>query len=58
MIGDSPTDVEFGRRLGMKTILVEGNEEPRKPGDDEVAKMADLRFVSLAEAVSTLLARD
>jgi len=56
MIGDSPTDVDFGRRLGMKTILVDGNEELRKPGGDEVAKLADLRFGSLAEAVDALLA--
>jgi histidinol-phosphate phosphatase family protein len=58
MIGDSPTDVEFGRRLGMKTILVDGNEELRKSGGDEAAKLADLRFGSLAEAVDALLAGD
>jgi D-glycero-D-manno-heptose 1,7-bisphosphate phosphatase len=54
MIGDSPTDVEFGRRLGMKTILVDARRST--PGDEEAAKPADLRFGSLAEAVDVLLA--
>ena len=56
MIGDSPTDIEFGRRLGMKTIFVEGDAERRKPGGEEAAKLADLRFGSLPEAVDALLA--
>jgi hypothetical protein len=42
----------------MKTILVDGNEELRKSGGDEAAKLADLRFGSLAEAVDALLAGD
>ena len=54
MIGDSPSDVEFGRRLGMKTILVDAQD--RAAGAEEVAKLADLRFGSLAEAVDALLA--
>jgi D-glycero-D-manno-heptose 1,7-bisphosphate phosphatase len=58
MIGDSPSDVEFGRRLGMRTIFIEGNEELRKPGGDDAAKLADLRFASLAEAVEALMAGD
>ena len=55
MIGDSPSDIEFGRRLGMKTIFVEGNEELRKPGGDKAAKLADLCVGSLPEAVDALL---
>ena len=55
MIGDSLVDMEFGRRLGMTTIFVEGDEERRKPGSDEAAKLADLRFASLPEAVDALL---
>jgi D-glycero-D-manno-heptose 1,7-bisphosphate phosphatase len=55
MIGDAPSDIEFGRRLGMKTIFVEGDEERRKPGGGEAAKLADLRFASLPEAVDALL---
>lgn len=51
MIGDSPSDVEFGRRLGMKTILVDARDRAA-----EVAELADLRFASLPEAVEALLA--
>lgn len=57
MIGDSLSDVEFGRRLGMKTIFVYGDEEHRAPGGEEAARLADLRLGSLAEAVDGLLAR-
>ena len=31
MIGDSLSDIEFGRRLGMKTIFIEGDENQRSP---------------------------
>jgi D-glycero-D-manno-heptose 1,7-bisphosphate phosphatase len=56
MIGDSPTDVEFGRRLGMRTILVDAQH--RAAGAEEAATLADLRFGSLPEAVDALLAGD
>ncbi|MGD0347314.1 MAG: HAD family hydrolase [Terracidiphilus sp.] len=58
MIGDSNVDIEFGHRLGMKTIFIEGYAERRKPGGEEAAKLADLRFASLPEAVNALLAGD
>ena len=51
MIGDSASDVEFGRRLGMKTILVDARDSAA-----QVAELADLRFGSLAEAVNAILA--
>jgi D-glycero-D-manno-heptose 1,7-bisphosphate phosphatase len=50
MIGDSPSDVEFGRRVGMRTIFVDARD------DAAGAELADLRFGSLAEAVDALLA--
>jgi D-glycero-D-manno-heptose 1,7-bisphosphate phosphatase len=53
MIGDSLVDVEFGRNLRMKTILVQ-NEEERSPGAEEAAKLADMRFASLSDAVDWL----
>jgi D-glycero-D-manno-heptose 1,7-bisphosphate phosphatase len=56
MIGDSPTDIEFGRRVGMKTVLVDAQH--RATGAKEVAKPADLRVASLSEAVDALLADD
>ncbi len=54
MIGDSPSDVEFGRRVGMKTILIDAWRGATDAVED--ATRADLRFGSLAEAVDVLLA--
>lgn len=56
MIGDSLVDVEFGRNLRMKTILIQ-NEEKGLPGAEEAAKLADMRCASLSEVVEALLAR-
>jgi D-glycero-D-manno-heptose 1,7-bisphosphate phosphatase len=56
MIGDSPTDIEFGRRVGMRTILVDAQHHTA--GAKDVAKPADLRVASLSEAVNALLADD
>ena len=55
MIGDSLSDVEFGRGLGMLTIFIEGESTRQKPGAQTAAVMADLRFPSLAAAVDVLL---
>ncbi len=38
MIGDALSDIEFGRRLGMTTIFIEGDPERRKPGAEKAAK--------------------
>lgn len=55
MIGDSLSDVQFGRRLGMLTVFIEGDPERQKPGAQTAAEWADMRFPSLAAAVDTLL---
>jgi D-glycero-D-manno-heptose 1,7-bisphosphate phosphatase len=55
MIGDSASDIEFGRRLGMKTIFVEGDPERQKPGWTVARELADLTYSSLYEAVNGLL---
>jgi D-glycero-D-manno-heptose 1,7-bisphosphate phosphatase len=55
MIGDSIVDVEFGRRLGITTILIDGDAEGGKPGEESARKLADLRFATLQEAVDALL---
>lgn len=55
MIGDSLSDVEFGGRLGMLTVFIEGDPERQKPGAQTAAELADLRFPSLAAAVDALL---
>ena len=55
MIGDSLSDIEFGRNLGMKTIYIDGDPERDRRGADEAGELTDLRFGSLAEAVEALL---
>jgi D-glycero-D-manno-heptose 1,7-bisphosphate phosphatase len=55
MIGDSLVDMEFGKRLGLRTILIEDGSEDRAPGAEKAREMADLRCSSLREAVSALL---
>lgn len=55
MIGDSLSDIEFGRRLGMRTIFIEGDPARRAPGASKAGGLADLRCGSLAAAVDSLL---
>ena len=55
MVGDSLSDIEFGRRLGMKTVFIDGKSERQKPGAHVAAEMADCRFPSLNEAVRALV---
>jgi D-glycero-D-manno-heptose 1,7-bisphosphate phosphatase len=55
MIGDSLSDIEFGRRLEMMTVFIDGNPVCQKPGSQAAGSLADLRFASLAEAVDHLL---
>jgi D-glycero-D-manno-heptose 1,7-bisphosphate phosphatase len=55
VVGDSLSDIEFGRRLGMRTVLVESNPERRKPGFEKAVEMADVCVRSLPEAVDALL---
>jgi D-glycero-D-manno-heptose 1,7-bisphosphate phosphatase len=55
VIGDSLSDIEFGRRLGMRTVFIEGEPEKQKSGAKIAAELADDRFPSLGEAVTALL---
>jgi D-glycero-D-manno-heptose 1,7-bisphosphate phosphatase len=55
MIGDSLSDIEFGHRLGMATIFIEGDEERRKSGGEMARELADLHTHSLVEAVEAVL---
>ncbi len=56
IIGDSLSDIEFGRRVGMQTVLIEGDPQTRKAGTETAAEMADLCFASLFEAVEAMRA--
>ena len=55
MVGDSLSDIEFGRRLGMFTIFVDGAPARQKPGARTAAGLADQCFGNLPEAVEYLL---
>jgi D-glycero-D-manno-heptose 1,7-bisphosphate phosphatase len=55
MIGDSLSDIEFGHRLGMKTVYIEGDPQHQRPGAGAAHSLADLRFPSLIEATDALL---
>lgn len=54
MIGDSLSDMEFGARLGIPTILIEGDLERWKTGIEGAHLLAGQRFPSFAEAVNVL----
>jgi D-glycero-D-manno-heptose 1,7-bisphosphate phosphatase len=56
ILGDSWSDIEFGRRLGMLTLFIEGDPELQKPGAEAARDSADLHFPSLPQAVDALLA--
>jgi D-glycero-D-manno-heptose 1,7-bisphosphate phosphatase len=55
IIGDSLSDIEFGKNLGLKTIFIEGHSEHQKPGAEKAAGLADLRFPALPDAVDAIL---
>ena len=50
MVGDTDSDIEFGQRLGMKTVLIESKEE--------INAMPDFRFASLYDFSINLLWKD
>lgn len=56
IIGDSWSDIEFGRRLGMFTVFIDGDPELQKPGAESARASADLHFPSLPAATEALLA--
>lgn len=58
IIGDSVSDMEFGLRLGMKTILIEDRKERRGPGIEEHRALAGPLFPSLVSAVRDLVAAE
>jgi len=57
IIGDSLSDMEFGRHLGMRTIFVEVDAHQRKSNAEQASLLAGMRCASLPEAVNTLLAQ-
>jgi D-glycero-D-manno-heptose 1,7-bisphosphate phosphatase len=51
VIGDSLSDIQAGRRLGMKTIFIQGEADRQKTGADTAASLADAGAGSLLQAV-------
>jgi len=51
MAGDTLSDMEFGRRLGMKTVLISGNKQDKQKGE----KMIDYNFPDLIAFASSLI---
>jgi D-glycero-D-manno-heptose 1,7-bisphosphate phosphatase len=51
MIGDSLSDIEAGRRMGMATVFIRGERGRQKPGADAAERLASFSANSLAEAV-------
>jgi D-glycero-D-manno-heptose 1,7-bisphosphate phosphatase len=55
MIGDSRVDVEFGHRLGMKTILIGGADSQVRSDLQRAGSPVDLLCSSLRAAVKSIL---
>ena len=55
VIGDSLSDIEAGRRLGMRTIFIEGAPDRQKAGAQTAASLADEVAPSLLQAVEKYL---
>jgi D-glycero-D-manno-heptose 1,7-bisphosphate phosphatase len=56
VIGDSVSDVEAARNLGLPAIFIRGDAETRRPGAQKAAVLADAVANSLSEAVEKYLA--
>jgi D-glycero-D-manno-heptose 1,7-bisphosphate phosphatase len=51
VIGDSLSDIQAGRKLGMRTIFIEGEPDRQKTGAHAAASLADEVATSLLQAV-------
>ena len=55
VIGDSLSDIQAGKRLGMRTIFIQGDAATQKEGSEVAADLSDAVAGSLLEAVETHL---
>jgi D-glycero-D-manno-heptose 1,7-bisphosphate phosphatase len=55
MIGDSISDIQGARNIGIASILVRGEPKTRKPGTERAVLLADRVCDSLLEAVDEYL---
>ncbi len=56
MIGDSISDIQAARNVGMPSIFVDGDPKTQKPGAHLAAELANAVTASLSEAVHLLMA--
>lgn len=56
LIGDSLSDIQAARNLGIPSIFIEGDPSTRKPGGEKAAQLASFVSNSLLDATITLLA--
>ncbi len=54
VIGDSLSDIQAGKQMGMKTIFIQGEAERQKAGADVAANTADAAADSLLQAVELI----
>lgn len=54
LIGDSLSDIQTAKKVGMRSIFIEGEPDRRKPGAEKAAELADMVCHSLAEAVGLI----
>lgn len=55
VIGDSLSDIEFARNLGLPGIFIRGDIETQSPGVGRAEELADAVSISLADAVEKYL---
>jgi D-glycero-D-manno-heptose 1,7-bisphosphate phosphatase len=55
VIGDSITDIQAARTLGLLAIFIQGDPKTQKPGGEKAAALADAVANSLIEAVEKYL---
>jgi len=55
LIGDSISDIQAARNLGIPSIFIQGDPETQKPGAGDAAHLADAVSASLREAVDRFL---
>jgi D-glycero-D-manno-heptose 1,7-bisphosphate phosphatase len=55
VIGDSISDIQAARTLGLFAIFIQGDPKTQKPGAEKAAALADAVAVSLIEAVEKYL---
>ncbi|HTV15387.1 MAG TPA: HAD family hydrolase [Acidobacteriaceae bacterium] len=55
LIGDSISDIQAARTLGIPSVFIDGDPQTQKAGAAEAAALADARAASFAEAVERFL---